>query len=108
LTVRRELATKHFSNEYLNIALREAAVFPSDNTDVISALIQAGADVNSQDQYGVTPLMVAVPKMNLANIRSLLGSGADLTKRSNNGATAYSIAVQQMELAGKGNHHPTT
>ncbi|KAF5899556.1 fibronectin type 3 and ankyrin repeat domains protein 1, partial [Clarias magur] len=49
----------------------------SGNADVASLLIQAGADVNTRDKDGKTPLMVAVLNNHEELVKLLLDSGAD-------------------------------
>jgi len=44
--------------------------------DIMYALIDAGADVNAKDSYGVTPLMVAIDWENDEIIKILKKAGA--------------------------------
>ncbi len=91
------LASHRFTRDELNVALFRAMNYPSDNTDVISLLLAAGADVNAQQPNGTTPLMTAVPDLNLTNIKLLLISGADVNLRTKAGLTAYSFLLDQVE-----------
>jgi hypothetical protein len=97
LATRQQLAMQQFTDQQLNTALFQAVRYPSDNTDVISLLLKAGANVNAERLGGSTPLMDSVVPMNMANIRLLLNSGADLAKRARDGSTAYSRAMQQLK-----------
>jgi len=97
LTVRQQLSTQQFSPQQLDIALFGAVGYPSDNTDVISLLLKAGANVNTERQGGSTPLMHAVPTFNLSNMKLLLSSGADVNRKTTTGSTAYSLALQQIK-----------
>jgi hypothetical protein len=108
LTATNLLASGRFAKEDLNAALFGAVAYPSDNTDVISLLLRAGADVNTERSNGTTPLMEAVPPLNLTNINLLVSSGADVHRETTNGSTAYSLALQVIkELEEKGNCTPT-
>jgi hypothetical protein len=97
VTIRQELSTKQFSEQQLNTALFQAVGYPSNNTDVISLILKAGANVNAERPGGSTPLMDAVPTLNLSNIKLLLASGADVNRKTRNGSTAYSLALQQIK-----------
>lgn len=57
-------------------------------------LIQSGAHVNTQDRFGVTPLMQAVIGNNSATVNVLIAAGADLNLRNVRGDTALDIARQ--------------
>jgi Ankyrin repeats (3 copies) len=95
-TVNELLGSRRFSQEDLNGALFRAVRYPSDNTEVISVLLRAGADVNAERPDGTTPLMDAAGKLNLTSVRLLLASGADAAKRTTTGLTAYSVAQEQL------------
>ena len=97
-TVQKQLAAQQFSRDQLNTALFAAVSFPSDNTDVISLLLRAGADVNaSRRPNGTTALMDSVDTLTLSNIKLLLASSADVSRKTTDGWTAYSLAMQQMK-----------
>lgn len=108
LTVQQQLSTQQFSEERLNVALFAAVGYPSNNTDVISRLLKAGANVNAERQGGLTPLMDAAFTMNLANVKLLLNSGADLARKTPDGQTAYSRALQRVkQFEDNGYHSPS-
>ncbi|CZB16028.1 hypothetical protein FLM9_681 [Candidatus Synechococcus spongiarum] len=46
--------------------------------EIVKALIQAGTDLNSQDKYGKTALMVASSENQLEIVKALIQAGADL------------------------------
>ncbi len=94
LTVVNLLASHRFTKDDLNGALFEAVKYPSDNTDVISLLLGAGADVNAQRANGLTPLMEAVGTLNVSNMKLLVTSGADISRQTTLGSTGYSIALE--------------
>lgn len=62
------------------------------STDIATALIERGADVNAVNAQGVTPLMIASARGNLPMIGLLLEAGADPTTTSKAGKTAIDIA----------------
>jgi hypothetical protein len=96
-TVRRELSTQQFPEQRLNTALFAAVTYPSDNTDVISLLLDAGANINAVRRGGFTPLIDAAGMLNLSNLKLLISAGADLRTKTNDGQTAYSVAQQQIK-----------
>ena len=64
--------------------------------DIAKSLINAGANVNIQEQYvtpcGITPLMIASTHGNLPMVQLLLQSGADVMIQDKEGYTAYDAA----------------
>jgi ankyrin repeat protein len=63
------------------------------NVDLMTALLQAGADKESIDNVGRTPLMHAAQSKNPAAIRIMLDAGASVTARDQIGGTALSWAA---------------
>jgi quinoprotein dehydrogenase-associated probable ABC transporter substrate-binding protein len=68
------------------------------STDIATALIGRGADVNAVNGEGITPLMIAAARGNIPMLGLLLEAGADATRTSKAGKTALDIA--------KDNHNP--
>ena len=62
---------------------------------IINKLIAAGADVNTVDASGVTPLMLAIDENNVKLVDLLLFAGADPNIKVNHGTTALMIAVRR-------------
>lgn len=63
------------------------------------SLIAAGADVNASDQYGITPLMIAVADTTGA-VQQLLTAGARVNAKDKiEGQTALFIAVRKGDLS---------
>jgi ankyrin repeat protein len=58
----------------------------------MSALLNAGADKESQDNVGRTPLMSAAQSKNAAAVQALLDAGASIAARDSIGGTALSWA----------------
>jgi ankyrin repeat protein len=48
-----------------------------DRTDVVDALLSAGANVNAKNRYGVTPLVLAATTGDASVVAALLKAGAD-------------------------------
>jgi hypothetical protein len=63
--------------------------------EIIEILLNYHADVNAQDEYGMTPLHLAVRSHNLAVIGLLLEMGANPTILSNEGDTPESLARER-------------
>lgn len=62
-------------------------------TEVARALIEAGADVESTEGDGRTPLVAAVHRQQADIIRFLLEKGADPTRRTSKGASVWDMAA---------------
>lgn len=63
-----------------------------DAIEDVRVLLAAGANVNAQDEIGMTPLMRAVYSVNLEMVNLLLGAGADPYAKSEFGRGALDIA----------------
>ena len=59
--------------------------------DTVKILIEAGIDVNVQDEYD-GPLLLASASGNKAMVQLLLGAGADIYMQNSLGLTAYDVA----------------
>jgi ankyrin repeat protein len=72
-------------------------------TDCIDELARRGADVNSSNQAGVTPLHRAAMWGQCGSIRSLMNAGANAgaTTRSHQALPAVTTPVQFAEAYGK-------
>ena len=67
----------------------------NQNTDVLTTLLAAGADIKAQDTYyGATALIWAARFNRPEVITTLLKAGADFEARANDGSTALITAVE--------------
>jgi ankyrin repeat protein len=75
---------------------------PAAQKAVVECLIEAGADPNSADKSGVTPLHRAVRTRCSAAVRTLLEEGADPRRKNGSGSTSLHLAVQNTGRGGTG------
>lgn len=85
-------------------ALTEA--IEHENAEAVSLLLSAGADPNMTDQYGYTPLIVAIEKRcldaehKIGIIDSLIDAKADINKPGFSKQTPIMYAVSSLNMAG--------
>jgi ankyrin repeat protein len=75
---------------------------PDAQHAVVAFLIGAGADPNSTDKDGVTPLQRAVRTRCTPAVRALLSNGADVLRKNKRGSTPLHLAVQNTGRGGTG------
>jgi hypothetical protein len=75
---------------------------PSEQAATIVALIEAGADPNAIDKFGVAPLHRAVRTRCATAVRILLERGADPAKRNRSGSTPMLLAMKNTGRGGSG------
>ena len=63
--------------------------------DLANKLIGLGADINKQDEYGKTALMIAIEKGCTDLVNKLIDLGADINKQDERGETALILAIQK-------------
>ena len=68
------------------------------NIEIVKLLLNAGADIDKQDNHGDTALIYAAIKNNIEIVKLLLNSGADIDKQNNNGDTALIYAAYRNNL----------
>ncbi len=74
-----------------------AAAAPARSlTDIATALVERGADLNASNAHGVTALMIASARGNIPMIGLLLEAGADPALKSDAGKTAIDIARENL------------
>ena len=84
-----DILNKHLLSLHLHPAADEG------NALEVRELLAAGADANSQDEEGWTPLMIAAQGGHLEVMRALLAAGADTNMKKEGDWTALMSAVQQ-------------
>jgi len=67
--------------------------------DMVSSLLQLGANVEERDGKGRTPLMVAATKGDIETMKLLLLKGASALARDANGDTALLLAARGGQVA---------
>jgi ankyrin repeat protein len=75
---------------------------PAAQEAVVEFLIKAGADPNSADKSGVTPLHRAVRTRCASAVRALLSNAANVHVRNGSGSTPLHLAVQNTGRGGCG------
>jgi ankyrin repeat protein len=70
-----------------------------DQLSIVEKLISAGANVNFQDKYGKTSLILATESVSPKIVSKLLLSGADISIKDKCGNTAMDIAADSIEHA---------
>ena len=71
---------------------KTTALMLADNPEAITALIKAGADIDAQDEDGLTALMSATARGNLEAVKALIEAGADANIKDKKGRTAAYFA----------------
>jgi ankyrin repeat protein len=69
-----------------------------NNADVITFLIESGANINDKDQIGQTPLIVSTQHGCKKLVEILISAGADIHERNNFGQSAIITAAQENQL----------
>ena len=77
----------------VDAALLEAA--EAGNLERVNEMLGRGADVNTVDEFGRTPLMLAAFRGHAPVVDSLISAGADLDVTARFGQTAIVFAEQQ-------------
>ena len=84
-----------FGQTYLMIA----GVTRPLNIEILSLLLEAGADIEAKDKYGVTPLLQASGGPNKELLQFLINKGASVHAKSNRGQTTFWYAAQAGRIA---------
>lgn len=79
-------------------ALRVALCQPQPNLDIITALLDAGADLEAGNGIGERPLVYAVKYGDLSVLRLLLNRGANVNAQRMGGETALHAAVEKGDV----------
>ena len=95
------LKTSYWSRYPGSTALLGAAIVGS-GTKFIELLIANGADINAQDDKGMTAIMYSVTKKHLIRLtRFLIEKGANLLLKNKDGFTVLDLAQKQADSYGK-------
>ncbi len=90
----KRLSKRNITESQYNNQLLEAA--ECGNSELLSLLITAGADVNKADKYGMTPLRAAACNDHTECVRHLLAApGIDVNKADKYGRTPLSWAARE-------------
>lgn len=65
-----------------------------ENTNAVTSLIEAGVNVNAQNNYGYTALMIAADKGNTELVEKLITAQANVNIQNQYGTTALMLAVE--------------
>lgn len=80
----------HFKNKFLNTYLHNAVEV--EEIEIVKLLVERGADVNSKNAKGMTPLYYSILLRNFEITKYLLSHGADPYIPTNEGKTPYDIS----------------
>lgn len=88
------LENNYDSKEHLTAALRRACLSSIDSPEIIRELIASGAEINTIDMDGNTPLLLAINNKNLETVKSLISLGANVNYKNikSNGETPLLLA----------------
>lgn len=64
-------------------------------SECVTLMIDAGANINAQDRYHLTPLMLACKEGHLAVVKTLIAQGAQVNAQNSQGWTALTLATQR-------------
>jgi ankyrin repeat protein len=70
-----------------------AAAIRNPEPELVALLLKAGADPNSADRAGRTPLMFAAAQGRVELVQVLLAGGAAVEAKAANGKTAWQVAT---------------
>ncbi len=76
-----------------NVSTLNTAV-NSEQIDLVKMILDKGVNINSQNEYGITPLMNAIKQGNLEMVKFLVNNGAEIDIKDKNGKTALDYARQ--------------
>ena len=65
--------------------------------DTVKKMIEVGSDINAQDSYGKTPLMVAIDAKQNELAKWIINNNPDFTKQDKNGFTALLNAIESRD-----------
>lgn len=84
----------NFKDKNGNELLHAVAMSPMGNSNDIEAFLQKGADINSRNKDGQTPLMIAAKRGAVYPLQEFIKNGADINLKDKNGKTALHYAAE--------------
>jgi len=99
LVIVKDVVEKQNFDVNYEIASRSPLHYAADygQTDVLDYLLSKGADVNTVDKHGITPILAAIWEGHTACVRLLLDKGATKTGKAPDG-TSYVDAAEKPEI----------
>lgn len=85
-------------SKIIDLEEKNEALFKSlnnNNLEVCKIIIASGADINSQNEEGVTPLILAIEKENIDLVNLLITAGADVEAKNDDGDTTLLMAIKK-------------
>ncbi len=81
-------------NESGTTALMTAALSYNSRPNIVKALVEGGANVNTQDGFGRTALIYATSRNDISVVKVLLELGADPLIEAKDGVSALEVAIE--------------
>lgn len=78
-----------------NRPLMQAAHNKSDSFEIIKLLVDHKANIDAQNKYGHTALMLAIASNKFKAAEFLANRGADITKKEDKGRTAFDFLLEK-------------
>ncbi len=91
IEARQEYTYQTIDNNKVSMELTTAGSL--GNVESVTRLLEQGADVNTSDANGVTPLIAAAYKNHVEVAQVLIDAGADVNKQDNTKQSAYLIST---------------
>ncbi|MBN8724747.1 MAG: ankyrin repeat domain-containing protein [Acidobacteria bacterium] len=88
-----------FDGEFTTTPLIHAVSNAKQQKELVATLLKNGANVNTANDYGWTPIMEAVIKDDFETLQVLISHGADVNVTTNQGWTPLMWAIKQSNLA---------
>jgi len=80
-----------------NTPLMQATYNKSDSFDIIKLLVDHKANIDAQNKYGLTALMLAIASNKFKAAEFLASRGADIAKKEDKGRTAFDLLLEKVK-----------